>query len=79
MAQELRSECEDLRKSRKARIALLLDVGTYQQQHSIATLYLATVTIVCWTLSTRQAVIFTIAVAMIAGARYPMLNPDPDF
>lgn len=60
-------------------VALLLDVGTYQQQLSMAALYLVPVTIACWTLSTRQAVLFTVAVAIVAGLRYPMFNPDPDF
>jgi len=59
--------------------ALLLDVGTYQQRSSMAGLYLFAVTIACWTLSTRQAVLFTIAVAIVTGLRYPMFNPDPDF
>jgi len=45
----------------------------------MAALYLAPVTIACWTLSARQAVLFTIAVAIVAGLRYPLFNPDPDF
>jgi diguanylate cyclase (GGDEF)-like protein len=60
-------------------VATLFDFGTYQQQLSMAALYLAPVTIACWTLSARQAVLFTIGVAIVAGLRYPMFNPDPDF
>jgi len=60
-------------------VALLLDVGTYQQQLSMAALYIVPVTIACWTLSTRQALLFTVAVAIVAGLRYPMFSPDPDF
>ena len=59
--------------------ALLFDVATYQQQLSMAALYLAPVTIACWTLNTRQAVVFTVAVAVVAGLRYTMFSPDPDF
>jgi diguanylate cyclase (GGDEF)-like protein len=60
-------------------VASLLDFGTYQQQLSMAALYLAPITIACWTLSTRQAVLFTVFVAVIAGLRYPLFSPDPDF
>ncbi|MGA1834347.1 GGDEF domain-containing protein [Rhizobium wenxiniae] len=60
-------------------VASLLDFGTYQHQLSMAGLYLAPITIACWTLSTRQAVLFTVSVAIIAGLRYPLLTPDPDF
>lgn len=60
-------------------VATLLDFGTYKHQLSMAALYLAPVTIACWTLSARQALLFTIAVAIVAGLRYPMFNSDPDF
>lgn len=60
-------------------VTTLLDFGTYKHQLSMAALYLAPVTIACWTLSARQAVLFTIAVAIVAGLRYPLFNPEPDF
>jgi diguanylate cyclase (GGDEF)-like protein len=60
-------------------IVSLLDFGTYGYQLSMAALYLAPISIACWTLDLKQAAYFTIAVAMLAAARYPILNSDPDF
>ena len=55
-----------------------LDFTTDQPRLSLSALYILPISIACWSLRPRQAVAFTVVVALLSALRYPLFHPDPE-
>lgn len=59
-------------------VVVALDFTTYQPRLSLSALYILPISIACWSLRPRQAVAFTVVVALLSALRYPLFHPDPE-
>lgn len=58
-------------------IVSVLDFATYDFELCIATLYIVPIALACWRFGARAGIVTTVAVTLIAVAKYPVLHEHP--